>query len=95
MRSLRPLKGGTQMLFLPVPFPWRWLTRPVPVRLPGDKPAAGEHADPGDPGVPGERAGGEGPEEALQPGAEEPAAGRVPEGESVCMCARLCGGDQR
>lgn len=49
--------------------------------LPGHQPAAGQRADPRDPGLPGERAGGEGPEEALQPGAEESAAGRVPAGE--------------
>ena len=52
------------------------------VLSPGHPPAAGQHPDPGDPGVPGERAGGEGPEEAVRPGAEEPAAGRVPAGES-------------
>lgn len=55
--------------------------KPFPF-LPGHQSAPSEHPDPGDPRLPGERAGGEGPEEALQPGAEESAAGRVPAGES-------------
>lgn len=50
--------------------------------LPGHQPAASKYPDPRDPGVPGERPGGERSEETLQPGAEESAAGRVPPGES-------------
>ena len=50
--------------------------------LAGHQSAAGKHPDPRDPGLPGERPGGEGSEETLQPGAEESPAGRVPPGES-------------
>ena len=48
----------------------------------GHQSAASKHSDPRDPGLPGERPGGEGTEEAMQPGAEESAAGGVPQGES-------------
>lgn len=50
--------------------------------LQGHQSAPSKHPNPRDPGLPGERPGGEGPEETLQPGAEESAAGRVPQGES-------------
>lgn len=49
--------------------------------LPGHQSAPGKRSDQRDPGLPGERPGGEGPEETLQPGCEESAAGRVPQGE--------------
>lgn len=48
---------------------------------PGYESAPSKHSDPGDKGLPGERPGGEGPNETLQPGVEESAAGRVPQGE--------------
>lgn len=47
----------------------------------GHQFAPSKHSDPRDPGLPGKRPGGKGPEETLQPGAEESAAGRVPQGE--------------
>lgn len=53
---------------------------------PGHQSAPGKHPDQRDPGLPGERPGGEGPKETLQPGAEESAAGRVPQGESCRIC---------
>lgn len=49
--------------------------------LPGHQSAPSKCSDQRDPGLPGERPGGEGPEETLQPGCEESAAGRVPQGE--------------
>lgn len=59
------------------------------VWFPGHQSAPGKHSDPGDPGFPGERPGGEGSEETLQPGPEESAAGRVPQGESSSLwCQR-------
>lgn len=54
--------------------------------FPGHQSSASKHSDPRDPGLPGERPGGEGAEETLQPGAEESAAGRVPQGESWSIC---------
>ena len=58
----------------------------------GHQFAPSKHSDPRDPGLPGKRPGGKGPEETLQPGAEESAAGRVPQGESSRVC--LHGGSQ-
>lgn len=55
--------------------------------LPGHQSAASKRSDQRDPGLPGERPGGEGPEETLQPSCEESAAGRVPQGE-LCRSPR-------
>lgn len=43
--------------------------------FPGNQSAPSECSDQRDPGLPGERPGGEGPEETLQPSREESAAG--------------------
>lgn len=55
--------------------------------LSGHQSAPSKCSDPRDPGLPGERPGGEGPEETLQPSCEESAAGRVPQGE-LCRSSR-------
>ena len=55
--------------------------------FPGYQSAPSKHSDPRDPGVPGERSGGEGSDETLQPGAEESAAGRVPQSEFFGICS--------
>lgn len=52
------------------------------VWFPGHQSSPSKYSDPRDPGLPGECPGGEGSEETLQPGVEESAAGRVPQGES-------------
>lgn len=56
--------------------------------FPGHQSAPSKHSNPRNPGVLGERPGGEGSAQTLQPGAEESAAGGVPQGE-FCMIYML------
>lgn len=60
------------------------------VFLPGHQSAPSKCSDQRDPGLPGERPGGEGPAETLQPSGEESAAGRVPQGELQIPQGFMC-----